>query len=478
MYIGDQGPFIVNDESLAPLSEHEITDGFSQVPIHILDENGVNVTKRFISIFESWNLTVDGTTYNIIDENEVLLDAGANVTITPTLTNGILTIEIASTGEGGGGGTEGASIWVQFSSDNSSWHNTLVPATDLYIRFASGVTRPANSSSDWGEGIRFVGAGTGGGEDNVQSDWDEADTTDDAFILNKPNIPIIPTIPDAYDEWILRVNADDYNVDSGEVVELRRGSGIALDFQNLGTQLITTHHALPVFPPPRNVTLTIDFDTGDVNTFGVILTADDPLWYQDVIHDFFFVIYDEDPETLINLSLTDLGVTGHGNIGETIDVFTSNFTVGNTYYMYIYFSSDYINAAGVRSFGATSCPSQILEFELTDGFIGNTVDMVIAFNKATPDLRDVSETAPTEGQALLWKAADSEYQPGDVSVGMSGDGIPDNFSRTEIASFTSSSSRGGVVTVTLSEEIESGHLVEFVLENTGGASQRICIYSI
>ena len=85
--------------------------------------------------------------------------------------------------------------------------------------------------------------------------------------------------------------------------------------------------------------------------------------------------------------------------------------------------------------------------------------MVIAFNKATPDLRDVSETVPTEGQALLWKAADSEYQPGDVSVGMSGDGIPDNFSRTEIASFTSSSSGGGVVAVTLSEEIESGHLV-------------------
>ena len=147
---------------------------------------------------------------------------------------------------------------------------------------------------------------------------------------------LFPLLPDAYDEWILRVNADDYNVDSGEVVELRRGSGIVLDFQNLGTQLITTHHALPVFPPPRNVTLTIDFDTGDANTFGVMLAADDPLWYQDVIHDFFFVIYDEDPVTLLNL--TTSGLTGNGEIGSTVEVVTSNFIVGNTYYMHVYFS--------------------------------------------------------------------------------------------------------------------------------------------
>ena len=37
------------------------------------------------------------------------------------------------------------------------------------------------------------GVGTGTGEDNVQSDWNESDTTDDAFILNKPVIPTSDT---------------------------------------------------------------------------------------------------------------------------------------------------------------------------------------------------------------------------------------------------------------------------------------------
>ena len=38
-----------------------------------------------------------------------------------------------------------------------------------------------------------TGSGTGGGEDNVQSDWNETDTNDDSFIKNKPTIPTLPT---------------------------------------------------------------------------------------------------------------------------------------------------------------------------------------------------------------------------------------------------------------------------------------------
>ncbi len=42
------------------------------------------------------------------------------------------------------------------------------------------------------------GAGGGGGEDNVQSDWDETDTTSDAYILNKPTIPTVPARAGAF----------------------------------------------------------------------------------------------------------------------------------------------------------------------------------------------------------------------------------------------------------------------------------------
>ena len=37
------------------------------------------------------------------------------------------------------------------------------------------------------------GGGTNTGEANVQSDWSETNTASDAFILNKPTIPSIPT---------------------------------------------------------------------------------------------------------------------------------------------------------------------------------------------------------------------------------------------------------------------------------------------
>ena len=43
-----------------------------------------------------------------------------------------------------------------------------------------------------------TGGGSGGGEDNVQSDWDVTDTTSDAFIKNKPTIPTVPARAGAF----------------------------------------------------------------------------------------------------------------------------------------------------------------------------------------------------------------------------------------------------------------------------------------
>ena len=39
-----------------------------------------------------------------------------------------------------------------------------------------------------------TGGGTSAGEENVQTDWDETDTASDAYLLNKPSIPTIPGV--------------------------------------------------------------------------------------------------------------------------------------------------------------------------------------------------------------------------------------------------------------------------------------------
>ena len=63
----------------------------------------------------------------------------------------------------------GEPLWTQYSADGTdgSWHNTLVPATDKYIRFATAASRPADSSDDWSEGVQFVG--DDGGADPASS---------------------------------------------------------------------------------------------------------------------------------------------------------------------------------------------------------------------------------------------------------------------------------------------------------------------
>ena len=64
-----------------------------------------------------------------------------------------------SPGAPGSTGSAGESVFLRFSSDNTNWH--AAPATtDTYISFATALTRPGDSDSEWGTGIEFVGAGT------------------------------------------------------------------------------------------------------------------------------------------------------------------------------------------------------------------------------------------------------------------------------------------------------------------------------
>ena len=56
-----------------------------------------------------------------------------------------------------------------------------------------------------------------------------------------------------------------------------------------------------------------------------------------------------------------------------------------------------------------------------------------------------------------------------ITVDIPGAGAPGNFSRTEVASFTSSATAGSPHDVTLSANVESGHLLEIVLDTAAGA---------
>lgn len=69
----------------------------------------------------------------------------------------------------GADGKQGASAFVGYSADNSSWHESF-QAGDLYIRFVVAETRPAEDSSLWPAGSRFVGEP---GKDASISDLDK-----------------------------------------------------------------------------------------------------------------------------------------------------------------------------------------------------------------------------------------------------------------------------------------------------------------
>jgi hypothetical protein len=73
---------------------------------------------------------------------------------------------------------------VTFDDDGTLYvHDTS--AKDAGIRNSSGTMQFLNSGGSWTN----MGSGSGGGEANVQVDWDETDAADDSFILNKPSIP-------------------------------------------------------------------------------------------------------------------------------------------------------------------------------------------------------------------------------------------------------------------------------------------------
>ena len=91
-----------------------------------------------------------------------------------------------------------------------------------------------------------IGAGTTsgtGGEENVQSDWNVTDTNSDAFILNKPTIPTLPTDSEIGDKAFSNPPTD---LDDAEKANVR--TNIGLTNSNIGV--------LAFRNPPGNLTST------------------------------------------------------------------------------------------------------------------------------------------------------------------------------------------------------------------------------
>ena len=63
-------------------------------------------------------------------------------------------------------GEQGASVWVQYSTDATTWLNSFESGRSIqYIRQAVAINRPADDSTDWTPAIRIRGTGGGDQED-------------------------------------------------------------------------------------------------------------------------------------------------------------------------------------------------------------------------------------------------------------------------------------------------------------------------
>ena len=69
--------------------------------------------------------------------------------------------------------------------------------------------------------ITAASNGAAPGEENVQADWNEIDDTSDAFILNKPTIPVVPTDVSEFN------NDAGYTTNTGTVTEIATGTGLS-----------------------------------------------------------------------------------------------------------------------------------------------------------------------------------------------------------------------------------------------------------
>ena len=83
-----------------------------------------------------------------------------------------------------------STISIPASAFAATSHGTHLPTTS---GVTTGYVPKVQSDASIAWAADETGSGGGSGEENVQSDWTETDTTDDAFILNKPTVPGLET---------------------------------------------------------------------------------------------------------------------------------------------------------------------------------------------------------------------------------------------------------------------------------------------
>ena len=102
-----------------------------------------------------------------------------------------------------------ASIWEPVSSGGTGYYvyysgswkkleggigggTTFTPSKANLYSAIKAIFHPADQSAVGADDTNNeldITPGGGGGENNVQADWNESDTTNDAFVVNKPSIP-------------------------------------------------------------------------------------------------------------------------------------------------------------------------------------------------------------------------------------------------------------------------------------------------
>ena len=308
------------------------------------------------------------------------------------------------------------------------------------------------------------------GEENVQSDWNEADVADDAFIQNKPSIS-------GASGW--SINDSDFNIAhiaDGADLEVRTSRGLSAIVRTTGVARITIR----------------GYTTGrGINRNG--------------------------EELSVNIAVFDLHELGNveagGSVGQVLKITSINGTIP------VYTPTD---ESSNESTGEENVQADWTEVDTNDdAFILNkpTIPVDTGENNVNADWDATTGDAEILNKPTI-PIVPSSYAPVSAEQNvqsdwdaLSGDALilnkptipvdtdtgednvqadwdetddtddafilnkpviptsdtPSNFSRTSIASFNSAASAGGVSAVALSEAIESGHLVEFVLENTESA---------
>lgn len=174
---------------------------------------------------EGPNITISNE--NVISTEKTVVAAGSNVTVTSSLDNVTRTITY-TVSSSGGGSTQVQSNWAETDNTSVSYIQNkpdlsqYATQTDISGKAdkvegatagnLAGLDATGNLTDSGVSSVNIVHDGNyvhtdnnftniyktkldgiqDGAEANVQSDWDETDTHSDAYILNKPTIPVIP----------------------------------------------------------------------------------------------------------------------------------------------------------------------------------------------------------------------------------------------------------------------------------------------